>query len=211
MYPAPACIGAPFEEGMTMTCPNCGAQTTPDMKFCISCGTKLPEAEAQAAAPQEEAAPEIPLEVQQPTVPYQTTQAQDPQHQAQPYVPPASQPQQPYTPPADQAQQPYTQVPPTQGVPQAAPIPQQYMYEGAIYPMTSTDRMLRLINFICCCVSIAISFWAIIPLAWMIPVTYISWGIYKGKKRNTVAFGVCTLLFTNIVGGILLLCSNKDQ
>ena len=178
MYPAPACIGAPFEEGMTMTCPNCGAQTTPDMKFCISCGTKLPEAEAQAAAPQEEAAPEIPVEVQQPTVTYQTTQAQ---------------------------------VPPTQGVPQAAPIPQQYMYEGAIYPMTSTDRMLRLINFICCCVSIAISFWAIIPLAWMIPVTYISWGIYKGKKRNTVAFGVCTLLFTNIVGGILLLCSNKDQ
>ena len=47
-------------------------------------------------------------------------------------------------------------------------------------------------------------------LAWMIPMTVHSWGIYKGKRRNTVAFGVCTLIFVNVVSGILLLCSKKD-
>lgn len=53
--------------------------------------------------------------------------------------------------------------------------------------------------------------WAIIPLAWMIPMTVISYGIYKGTKKNTTTFGVCTLLFVNIVSGILLLVSKKDD
>ena len=52
---------------------------------------------------------------------------------------------------------------------------------------------------------------AIIPLAWMIPMTVHSWGIYKGTKDNTVCFGVCTLLFVSLVGGILLLCSKKER
>jgi hypothetical protein len=44
----------------------------------------------------------------------------------------------------------------------------------------------------------------------MIPMTVISYGIYKGTKRNTVAFGVCTLLFMSLVSGVLLLVSKKD-
>ena len=28
----------------------------------------------------------------------------------------------------------------------------------------------------------------IIPLAWMIPMTVHTWGIYQGNKNNTVAF-----------------------
>ena len=51
----------------------------------------------------------------------------------------------------------------------------------------------------------------LIPLAWMVPMTVITWGIYKGKKRNTTAFGVCTLIFVSLVGGILLLVSKKDD
>ena len=83
--------------------------------------------------------------------------------------------------------------------------------DGAIYPMTESDRTLRLINFILCVISCVCFGWTIIPLAWMIPMTVISWGIYKGKKRNTVAFGVCTLIFVDLIGGILLLCSHKDE
>ena len=49
-----------------------------------------------------------------------------------------------------------------------------------------------------------------IPLAWMIPMTVISWGIYKGTRANTVAFGVCTLIFVDLISGILLLISHKD-
>lgn len=79
-----------------------------------------------------------------------------------------------------------------------------------IYPMTSQDRILRLIAFIANIV--ACIGWAalIIPLAWMVPMTVYSWGIYKGKRPNTTAFGVCTLIFVNLVSGILLLVSNKN-
>ena len=74
-----------------------------------------------------------------------------------------------------------------------------------------SDRNLRLVAFIFCILSLVGSCWLIIPLAWMIPMSVISWGIYKGTKANTVAFGVCTLIFCSLVAGILLLCSNKDR
>ena len=76
--------------------------------------------------------------------------------------------------------------------------------------MSSTAQTLRLINFILCVISCVASCWLIVPLAWMVPMTVHSWGIYKGTKANTVAFGVCTLIFTNLIGGILLLVSKKD-
>lgn len=78
-------------------------------------------------------------------------------------------------------------------------------------PMTKQDETLRLINFILCILSCIAICWAVIPLAWAIPMTVHSWGIYKGTKPNTTAFGVCTLIFVNIIGGILLLISNKDD
>mgnify|MGYP007098959135 CR=1 FL=1 len=45
--------------------------------------------------------------------------------------------------------------------------------------MTSQDRVLRLIAFILNIISCVGWAWLIIPLAWMIPMTVISWGIYK--------------------------------
>lgn len=125
-------------------------------------------------------------------------QAYDPyqaQAQQQPY-------QQPYQATYEQPQPAYQQVY-AQPVAPAAPT--------ALYPMTDTDRNLRLVAFIFCILSLVGSCWLIIPLAWMIPMSVISWGIYKGTKANTVAFGVCTLIFCSLVAGILLLCSNKDR
>ncbi len=84
-------------------------------------------------------------------------------------------------------------------------------HPGVIYPMTNTDKTLRLIAFIWNIFCLACTCWAIIPLAWEIPMLVRSWGIYKGTKPNTVAFGVCNLLFFGFVSGVLLLCSNKDQ
>lgn len=43
--------------------------------------------------------------------------------------------------------------------------------------------------------------WTLLPLAWMIPMTVMSWDIYKGTRANAVAFGVCNLLFVNTIGG----------
>lgn len=125
-------------------------------------------------------------------------QAYDPyqaQAQQQPY-------QQPYQATYEQPQPAYQQVY-AQPVAPAAP--------AALYPMTDTDRNLRMVAFIFCILSLVGSCWLIIPLAWMIPMSVISWGIYKGTKANTVAFGVCTLIFCSLVAGILLLCSNKDR
>lgn len=125
----------------------------------------------------------------------------------QPYDYQQAQAQQPYD--YQQAQQPYGYQQPAyqqayqQPVAPAAPVP--------LYPMTDTDRNLRLVAFIFCILSLVGSCWLIIPLAWMIPMSVISWGIYKGTKANTVAFDVCTLIFCSLVAGILLLCSNKDR
>lgn len=80
-----------------------------------------------------------------------------------------------------------------------------------LYPVTQTDATLRLVNFILCVISTVIGAFALIPLAWCIPMTIHAWRIYKGERPNTIAFGVCTLIFVNLIGGILLLVSTKDQ
>lgn len=79
-----------------------------------------------------------------------------------------------------------------------------------MYEMTETDRNLRLANFVLCILSTIAIGLLLIPLAWMIPMTVHSYGIYKGTQPNSVAFGVCTLIFVNLIGGILLLVSKKD-
>lgn len=78
------------------------------------------------------------------------------------------------------------------------------------YAMSDTDRTLRLIAFIFNVLSMLAAAIFIIPLAWMIPMTVRSWNIYKGTRPNTVAFDVCTLLFLDLISGILLLVSKKD-
>lgn len=85
------------------------------------------------------------------------------------------------------------------------------MSEATNLVKTDNDTTLKLIAFIFNLISTIGVGWTIIPLAWMIPMTVVSWGIYKGTKKNTVAFGVCTLLFVSLVAGILLLCAKKDD
>lgn len=50
----------------------------------------------------------------------------------------------------------------------------------------------------------------LICLAWMIPMTVYSWRLYTGERPNTTTFAVCTLIFVNLISGILLLVSDKD-
>ena len=97
--------------------------------------------------------------------------------------------------------------------PYGAPMPEQtYVVEGS-------NQTLRLIAFIMNIVAlvvigiggIATLGIGLVPLAWGIPMTVRSWGVYKGNKPNTVALGVCTLLFLNMISGILLLVAQKDE
>lgn len=47
-------------------------------------------------------------------------------------------------------------------------------------------------------------------LGLMIPMTVYSWRLYTGERPNTTTFAVCTLIFVNLISGILLLVSDKD-
>lgn len=103
--------------------------------------------------------------------------------------------------------------------------PQPAVYGGSRYVVEGSNKTLRLIAFIFCivgCVATAINALAMmlgdpigiiafIAYAWRIPMTVIAWGIYKGEKKNTIAFGVCTLIFVDVVAGILLLVAKKDK
>lgn len=79
------------------------------------------------------------------------------------------------------------------------------------YELSSDDRTLRLIAFIFAIISTVSAGFLILPLCWMIPMTVYCWKLYKGTRANTVAFGVCTLIFLSVVSGILLLVSTKEE
>lgn len=76
--------------------------------------------------------------------------------------------------------------------------------------VNNSDQTLYLIAFIFCLLSTISVGWVIIPLIWMIPMTVHCWRIYKGVRPNTIAFGVCTLIFLSVIGGIFLLVSRKN-
>lgn len=128
-----------------------------------------------------------------------------PGYAQQPY---AQQPYGAYAPGGPYAQ-PYQYPPYVQGGGPAA-MPPMVMQPGALYAMTETDRSLRLAAFVLNVIATVALGWLIVPLAWMLPMTVHSWSVYKGVKANTVAFGVCTLLFLNTISGVLLLISQKE-
>jgi len=50
----------------------------------------------------------------------------------------------------------------------------------------------------------------LIPLAWMIPMTISYSRKVKNREALTTAFKVCTLIFVNIIAGILMLADNNN-
>ena len=92
-----------------------------------------------------------------------------------------------------------------------SPTPTPAQPAAAPATAADNDKTLFLIAFILNIVSTVSIGWLIVPLAWMIPMTVISYGIYKGTKKNTTAFAVCTLIFLNLISGILLLVAKKED
>jgi predicted permease len=54
--------------------------------------------------------------------------------------------------------------------------------------------------------------WTIIPLAWLIPMTIATFNARKDHREH-VALGVCSIFFSNLIAGILILIAGgeKDQ
>lgn len=129
------------------------------------------------------------------------------------YQQPVGQPVNTAAQPAQPAEQQYQQVDPSGTVVSQdtyAPIYVNYA-DASLYYVSPQDTTLRLVAFILALISTISMGFAIIPLAWMIPMTVMTWQIYKGKRANTVGFGVCSLIFLNLVSGILLLVSTKEE
>ena len=50
-----------------------------------------------------------------------------------------------------------------------------------------------------------------IPLIWMLPMTIIAFKKFKDGKPLGTAFKVLTLLFVNVIAGVLMLCLKGDK
>lgn len=53
--------------------------------------------------------------------------------------------------------------------------------------------------------------WLLIPLAWCLPITISICGKMKRGEPVGTGLKVCSLLFVNLIGGILLLCRSDEQ
>ena len=53
--------------------------------------------------------------------------------------------------------------------------------------------------------------WSLIPLLWTVPLTVHVWRKLSNKEPIGIAVKICSLLFVNIVAGIILLCMNDIE
>ena len=68
--------------------------------------------------------------------------------------------------------------------------------------LLTASKILMIIS--CVCIG-----WTLIPLAWLIPMTCKISGREKNSEKLSIGFKVCTLLFGNLISGILLLCDDE--
>ena len=169
------------------TCPKCGAEIGVATS-CEKCGFGL-----QLSGFDQEYWPDPPVYPDPP--PYEGQQ----QYQGPP--------------PPYQGQQQYQgSPPPYQG--QQYQGPPQYSYPGeGMYPRYPQNDGLFTAAFVLMIlgtIGLALATFGI-ALAWGIPMTIHAYKIRKGDSPNTVAFGVCSLLFVGIIAGVLLLVAPKDE
>ena len=55
------------------------------------------------------------------------------------------------------------------------------------------------------------SAWLIIPLCWKIPMTYIAHQKIKRNEPFGTGFAICTILFAELISGILMICCNDQN
>lgn len=53
--------------------------------------------------------------------------------------------------------------------------------------------------------------WALLPLAWTLPITITVCNRMKRNEPVGTGLKVCALLFVNLIGGILLLCRSDEK
>lgn len=115
-----------------------------------------------------------------------------------------SAPQQQYAPQA-QYNAPQQQYAPQAGVQQYAPQQPYYQPARQVSGLATAAKVFMIIGT----VVMGLTLW-LIPLAWCIPMTVSYFKKIANGEPISTGFKVCTLLFVNVIGGILMLC-DKEQ
>ncbi len=66
-------------------------------------------------------------------------------------------------------------------------------------------KVLRQIAFIFALIDTILLGFALLPLAWCIPMTVATYNAWKEDRPASIALGVCMLIFCSPVAGVLLL------
>lgn len=70
---------------------------------------------------------------------------------------------------------------------------------------------LLLVAFILMLITTITTGFLLIPLAWCIPMTVSCYKCYNENRKASIGFGVCTLIFVNLVSGILMLVDTSVE
>ena len=176
-----------------MFCPNCGAEIPDNSVFCSNCGASISSQNAQPQMNGQFSNTQ--------SAPYQEPQIKgfdpDSAFSQQPSPTPAT--PQPY-----QGQQGYQN-----GTYSQYNQYTQYNQYGQSYHKDDTlDTVIKVFMILSCVAGACACF---IPLAWMIPMTVITFKkIDKGELFDT-GLKVCTLLFVGIIPGILMFVSDSEK
>lgn len=65
------------------------------------------------------------------------------------------------------------------------------------------------VGLVFCIVNTVIAGFALLPLAWMLPMTLGISDRLKEKREISIAYKVCTMLFVSVIGGLLLLLADE--
>ncbi len=91
-----------------------------------------------------------------------------------------------------------------------AKINNHKIYTGENTSKSDNKKTLRTIALILMIISTVIFGFAIIPLAWMIPMCIYVNDRLKSGEEISIAMKVCVLLFCNTIAGILLLLDDLN-
>ena len=85
-----------------------------------------------------------------------------------------------------------------------------YVEPSATATTQSAKTTLRTIALIFMIIGCIANGFALIPLIWCIPMTIKYNNSIKEGTNVSMAFKVCTLLFVNLIAGVLMLCDNDN-
>ena len=172
-----------------MFCPNCGAEIPDTSVFCANCGASVsnqdaqPQMNSQTNDTQSASYSEPQIKGFNPDSAFSQT-AQQPAQMAQPYQ-----------------QQNYQNG-------QYGQYNQYNQYGQPYHKDDAIETVIKVFMILSCVVGACACF---IPLAWMVPMTVITFKkIERGEPFDT-ALKVCTLLFVGLIPGILMFVSDSEK